>query len=138
MSNDDEELSLAQGTVLASLAVIGGVDSRPRLGGLVSHPEWNMCTISRIMPNGRITIRCHESGAIQNCRLNELSVVSLTVHILLFQLLFILFFDSGLPTTTKKSYLLRFGIQNTPVRNFVTTGLYFTENSKIKRDLPVS
>ena len=35
---------------------------------------------------------------------------------------------TDLPTSTKKS-LLRFGIQNTPVRNLVTTGLYFTKNS---------
>ena len=34
-----------------------------------------------------------------------------------------------LPTTTKKSYLLQSGIQNTSVWNLVTTGLYFTKNS---------
>ena len=37
--------------------------------------------------------------------------------------------EGDLPTTTKKSYLLGFGIQNTPVRNLVTTGLYFTKKS---------
>ena len=37
--------------------------------------------------------------------------------------------STDLPTTTTKSYLLRFGNQNTPVGNLVTTGLYLTKNS---------
>ena len=38
------------GTILAVLAVVGGVDTRPRLGGQVHHETYELGTIARITP----------------------------------------------------------------------------------------
>ena len=71
-----EEQSSAQGMVLAVLAVIGGVDQRPRLGGLVTHEEWGLATISRISLNAKVTLQCHEPGALKTCRISDVEAVS--------------------------------------------------------------
>ena len=62
-------------TILATLSAIGGVDERPRLGGLVQHEEWGVCTIAKIAANGKITVQPHDFGPMKMCRLTELSVV---------------------------------------------------------------
>ncbi len=53
-----ESPSVAAGA-LAALALIGGVDERPRLGGLVRHEEHGHGTVARIMPNGKVTVQFH-------------------------------------------------------------------------------
>ena len=69
-------------TILATLSAIGGVDERPRLGGLVQHEEWGVCTIAKIAANGKITVQPHDFGPMKMCRLTELSVVrSLVVRL---------------------------------------------------------
>lgn len=58
---------------MAVLALVGGVDSRPRLGGLVSHEDMGTGTIARIRPNGKIHIQFEVNKV---CRLTELVPVS--------------------------------------------------------------
>ena len=75
---------------MAALVVIGGVDGRPRLGGLVRHDEYGQGTVARIMPNGKVTVQFHGNpgrnhdgvAAGQECtarivRLSELTHVRL-------------------------------------------------------------
>ena len=38
--DDPDEVAHNYATVLATLSAIGGVDERPRLGGLVQHADW--------------------------------------------------------------------------------------------------
>lgn len=57
---DEEALNQSQAAVMAALAVIGGVDERPRLGGLVQHEDYGQGTVARIMPNGKVTVQFHK------------------------------------------------------------------------------
>lgn len=43
----DEEVQIC-GPILAVLAVIGGIDLRPRLGGLVQHDDFGVGTIAAV------------------------------------------------------------------------------------------
>ena len=64
-------------TVLATLAVIGGVDKRLRLGGLVKHEEFGLGTVAKIATNGKIFVQAHDGlGGMRQCRIGELEVVS--------------------------------------------------------------
>ena len=65
-----------QAAVMATLALIGGLDNRPRLGGSVTHGEWGPATITRIASNGKVTVQCHELRMPKVCRLTDLQVVS--------------------------------------------------------------
>lgn len=65
-----------QGAVMAVLAVIGGVDSRPRLGGLVQHKEWGLGTVCRIAPNGKVTIQSVETEKPKVCTISQVRPVS--------------------------------------------------------------
>ena len=65
-----------QVVVMSVLAVIGGVDSRPRLGGVVTHDEFGQGTVAKIAPNGRVTVQFHETGEKKICRLNDITAVS--------------------------------------------------------------
>ncbi|KAL5011340.1 hypothetical protein ScPMuIL_009891 [Solemya velum] len=65
----------SQATVLAVLALIGGVDSRPRLGGLIKHEEMGYGTIAKITAKGKIQVQFSE-GALRTCRLSELTSVA--------------------------------------------------------------
>ncbi|EDO25655.1 predicted protein, partial [Nematostella vectensis] len=61
-----------QGPVMAVLAVIGGVDSRPRLGGLVTHKDWGLGTVSRIAPNGKVTVQSKNHSKPKICPISQL------------------------------------------------------------------
>ncbi|XP_048589232.1 E3 ubiquitin-protein ligase HERC2 isoform X2 [Nematostella vectensis] len=65
----------AQGPVMAVLAVIGGVDSRPRLGGLVTHKDWGLGTVSRIAPNGKVTVQSKNHSKPKICPISQLKAV---------------------------------------------------------------
>ena len=56
---------------MAVLAVIGGVDSRPRLGGLVQHKEWGLGTVCRIAPNGKVTVQCEGQQRAKICSISQ-------------------------------------------------------------------
>ena len=64
-----------QGPVMAVLAVIGGVDSRPRLGGLVQHKEWGLGTVCRIAPNGKVTVQCEGQQKAKICSISQVKPV---------------------------------------------------------------
>ena len=63
------------GTILAVLAVVGGVDTRPRLGGQVHHETYELGTIARITPKGKIHVQFN-GNKLRVCRLTELTAVS--------------------------------------------------------------
>ena len=67
---DSEELSKCQSAALAALAVIGGVDAHPRLGGLVRHEEYGQGTVAHIMPNGKVTVQFHVNQS-KDCDANH-------------------------------------------------------------------
>ncbi|CAG01384.1 unnamed protein product, partial [Tetraodon nigroviridis] len=60
------------GSVMAVLAVIGGIDGRLRLGGQVIHEEYGEGTVTRITPKGRITVQFHEMRTCRVCLLSHL------------------------------------------------------------------
>ncbi|KAG9492301.1 hypothetical protein GDO78_000687 [Eleutherodactylus coqui] len=59
-------------SLMAVLAVIGGIDSRLRLGGQVLHDEFGEGTVTRITPKGKITVQFHEVRISHICPLNQL------------------------------------------------------------------
>ncbi|TSK42064.1 E3 ubiquitin-protein ligase HERC2 [Bagarius yarrelli] len=62
----------AVGSLMAVLAVIGGVDGRLRLGGQVIHEEFGEGTVTRITPKGRITVQFYEMRTCRVCLLSQL------------------------------------------------------------------
>lgn len=60
---------------MASLAVIGGVDNRPRLGGMVQHKEYGVGTIARIAANGKITMQCQAKNETHVCPITQVKSV---------------------------------------------------------------
>lgn len=63
-----------EASVLAVLALVGGIDGRPRLGGVVKLEEHGIGTISKISPHGKIFVQMHD-GTVVNTRLSALSPV---------------------------------------------------------------
>ena len=68
------------GPVLAVLTVIGGLDTRPRLGGLVQHDDLGVGTIAKIENKGRVLILFHGRKAAKTCILGILKPVSLALR----------------------------------------------------------
>ncbi|XP_074649618.1 E3 ubiquitin-protein ligase HERC2-like [Tubulanus polymorphus] len=64
-----------QEEVMAVLAVIGGVDRRPRLGGIICHENYGGGTISKISANGKISVHFFDLKEPRTVRLPELTVV---------------------------------------------------------------
>ncbi|KAH9523228.1 E3 ubiquitin-protein ligase herc2 [Bulinus truncatus] len=62
--------------MVAALAVIGGMDSRLRLGSTVRHNEHSLGTVSKITNKGKLQVQFH-SGKSCLCRLSELTGVPL-------------------------------------------------------------
>ncbi|XP_059157195.1 E3 ubiquitin-protein ligase HERC2-like isoform X2 [Physella acuta] len=62
--------------MVAALAVIGGVDSRLRLGSLVKHDDLGLGTVSKITSKGKLQVQ-FTSGKSSVCRLSELTAVPL-------------------------------------------------------------
>lgn len=78
-SQDDksfQSLDSDKAPIVAVLATIGGLDDRPRLGGLVTSEEWGTGTVSKIQTNGKVTVQGHEERGTHVCRISELSCVS--------------------------------------------------------------
>lgn len=70
------------GSVMAVLAVIGGIDGRLRLGGQVIHEEYGEGTVTRITPKGRITVQFHEMRTCRVCLLSHLKPVCVLLLLL--------------------------------------------------------
>ncbi len=66
--------------MLAVLTVIGGLDTRPRLGGLVQHDEMGVGTIAKIENKGKMTVLFHGRKIAKTCSLGILKPVSMCVH----------------------------------------------------------
>ena len=64
------------GPVLAVLSVIGGLDTRPRLGGLVKHEDLGVGTIAKIENKGKVVVLFHGRKAAKLCVLGILKPVS--------------------------------------------------------------
>ena len=64
------------GPVLAVLTMIGGLDTRPRLGGLVHHDHMGVGTIAKIENKGNVTVVFHGRKAAKMCVLGVLKPVS--------------------------------------------------------------
>ncbi|XP_066478199.1 E3 ubiquitin-protein ligase HERC2 isoform X5 [Tiliqua scincoides] len=60
------------GGLMAVLAVIGGIDSRLRLGGQVVHDEFGEGTVTRITPRGKITVQFYDMRTCRVCPLSQL------------------------------------------------------------------
>lgn len=65
----------AVGSLMAVLAVIGGIDGRLRLGGQVVHEEYGEGTVTRITPKGRITVQFYDMRTCRVCLLSQLKPV---------------------------------------------------------------
>ena len=65
------------GPVLAVLTVIGGLDSRPRLGGLVQHEEMGTGTIAKIESKSKVVVLFHGRKTAKLCTLSSVKPVSL-------------------------------------------------------------
>ncbi|XP_068720941.1 E3 ubiquitin-protein ligase HERC2-like [Montipora capricornis] len=74
-SEETKEDSVDQGPVMAVLAVIGGLDSRPRLGGLVQLKEWGVGTVCRIAPNGKVTVQSEGQQKTKICSISQVKPV---------------------------------------------------------------
>jgi hypothetical protein len=64
-----------QATVMAAMAVAGGIDNRPHLGGTVKHLTNGIGVVTKITPKGKIHVQ-FGSRNLRVCRLNELTSVS--------------------------------------------------------------
>ncbi|XP_033632375.1 E3 ubiquitin-protein ligase HERC2-like [Asterias rubens] len=74
--NVSQEDTLAkEGAVMSALAVIGHLDGRPRLGGLVRHEEFGQGTVANIAANGRLTVQFEDQKVLRVCRLSSLTSV---------------------------------------------------------------
>ncbi|KAL8607282.1 hypothetical protein ACOMHN_047613 [Nucella lapillus] len=62
------------GTILAILGVVGGVDTRPRLGGQVQHETFELGTVAGITPRGKVHVQFNDNK-LRVCRLSELTPV---------------------------------------------------------------
>lgn len=63
------------GPVLAVLTVIGGLDTRPRLGGLVQHDDLGVGTIAKIENRGKVLVLFHGRKMAKMCTLGILKPV---------------------------------------------------------------
>ena len=72
------------GPVLAVLTVIGGLDTRPRLGGLVQHDHLGVGTIARIENKGKVTVLFHGRKPAKMCVLGVLKPVSFLLGVVVF------------------------------------------------------
>lgn len=64
-----------QTKVFTSLCIIGGIDSRIRVGGLVHHEKYGDGTCVDILPNGKILLYFGNSIKPKTCHLSKLDVV---------------------------------------------------------------
>ncbi|KAL7983783.1 hypothetical protein Chor_000659, partial [Crotalus horridus] len=63
------------GGLMAVLAVIGGIDSRLRLGGQVVHDEFGEGIVTRITPKGKITVQFYDMRTCRVCPFSQLKPV---------------------------------------------------------------
>ena len=64
------------GPVLAVLMVIGGLDTRPRLGGIVHHEDLGPGTVAKIQAKAKVVVLFHGRKAIKSCNIGTVRAVS--------------------------------------------------------------
>ena len=64
------------GPVLAILMAIGGLDTRPRLGGLVHQEELGPGTVAKIEARSKVVVLFHGRKAIKSCNIGAVRAVS--------------------------------------------------------------
>ena len=62
---------------MAVLSVIGGLDDRPRIGGLVQHDELGMGTITKIKNKNNVVVLFYGGRSAKLCSLSSLETVKL-------------------------------------------------------------
>ncbi|XP_033111225.1 E3 ubiquitin-protein ligase HERC2-like [Anneissia japonica] len=92
--DDETDTQIKQGRVMAVLCVIGGMDKRPRLGGLVQHAEHGQGTLAGISANGRLTIQFDGQHVLKVCRLSSVT----PIPVMLFSVEKLPLVDSALQT----------------------------------------
>ena len=55
--------------------VIGGLDTRPRLGGLVHHEELGPGTVAKIEAKSKVVVLFHGRKAIKSCNIGAIKAV---------------------------------------------------------------
>ncbi|XP_023713900.1 E3 ubiquitin-protein ligase HERC2 [Cryptotermes secundus] len=65
----DQSLGMQSG-VMTALSVVGGLDSRPRIGGLVMAEGLGLGTICQISQHGKLVVQLHETGTIKKLSLS--------------------------------------------------------------------
>ena len=66
---------MTHGPVLAVLTVIGGLDTRPRLGGLVQHEELGTGTIAKVESKSKVVVLFHGMKTAKMCSLSSIRPV---------------------------------------------------------------
>ena len=66
---------MTHGPVLAVLTVIGGLDTRPRLGGLVQHEELGTGTIAKVESKSKVVVLFHGMKTAKMCPLSSIKPV---------------------------------------------------------------
>ena len=69
--------------VVAALWLIGGIDRRLRLGGLVIHDEFGRGTVSSISTAGKIGVQFDGIRPAKTCQMQDLQPVSYGIFVLL-------------------------------------------------------
>jgi len=73
--SDDSSVDQEKVLVVAILAVVGGVDSRLRLGGLVRSEDNGVGTVVAIGCGGQVTVQFLDLLEVRCCPLTDLQVV---------------------------------------------------------------
>lgn len=63
--------------VVSILAMIGGIDGRIRLGGLVKSEELGLGTVTAIKTSGSVTVQFFDQLETKSCQLSDLELVSM-------------------------------------------------------------
>ncbi|KAL3879973.1 hypothetical protein ACJMK2_032247, partial [Sinanodonta woodiana] len=74
-STDSKQEIPDEASIQAILALIGGMDSRPRLGGQVKMEDEESGIITRITPKGKILVQLNDGGEILTCRVSDLTTI---------------------------------------------------------------
>lgn len=62
--------------ILSALAIIGGVDTRSRLGGFVRHVTYGPSTITHIKTIGKLKIQVHNPSVVKRAMYGQMSNMS--------------------------------------------------------------
>jgi len=66
---------------VAVLWLIGGVDSRLRLGGTISHEEFGSGTVASVATSGEINVQFDGIRAMKTCHMQDLRPVSFALFL---------------------------------------------------------